>query len=80
MFGFVYPFNRAEEETVERVRRAMRETNEAVLGMGGIPWKAETEAQARIVQRMQPSTHDLMKRIWRALDPNGIMNPGNWGK
>ncbi len=80
MFGFVYPFNRAEEETVERVRRAMRETNEAVLEMGGIPWKAETEAQARIVQRMQPSTHDLMKRIWRALDPNGIMNPGNWGK
>ena len=80
MFGFVYPFNRAEEETVERVRRAMRETNDAVLEMGGIPWKAETEAQARIVQRMQPGTHALMERIWRAMDPNGIMNPGNWGK
>ncbi len=80
MFGFVYPFNRAEEQEVERVRKAMRETNEAVLQMGGIPWKAEVAAQRQIIEKMEPNTHDLMKKIWKALDPNGIMNPGNWCK
>ncbi len=80
MFGFVYPFNRAEEQEVERARKAMRETNEAVLQMGGIPWKAEVAAQSQIIEKMEPNTYELMKRIWRAMDPNGIMNPGNWCK
>ncbi len=79
-FCFVYPFNRADEQKVERVRKAMRDTNEAVLQMGGIPWKAEVAAQTQIVERMDPNTHDLMKRIWSVMDPNGIMNPGNWCK
>ena len=80
MFGFVYPFNRAEEQKVERVREAMKETGEAVLQMGGIPWKAEVSVQKQIIERMEPNTHELMKRIWRAMDPNGIINPGNWCK
>ncbi len=80
MFGFVYPFNRAEEETVERVRQAMKETNEAVLEMGGIPWKAEVSAQRKIVERMDPASYELISRIRRVLDPNGIMNPGNWSR
>ena len=58
----------------------MRETNEAVLQMGGIPWKAEVAAQRQIIERMDPNTRELMKKIWGALDPNGIMNPGNWCK
>lgn len=78
MFGFVYAFNRADEESVERVRQAMRETNELVFELGGIPWKAEADAQKQIVQRMAPNTYQLMQRVRRILDPNGIMNPGNW--
>ena len=28
--------------------------------------------------RMDPNTLNLMKMIRQTLDPNGIMNPGNW--
>jgi glycolate oxidase len=78
MFAYAYPFNRAVEEDVERARKALHETNKAVLEMGGIPWKAEAPAQKLILERMDGTTKDLMKRVMRLLDPKGIMNPGNW--
>lgn len=78
MFAFAYPFNRADEEDLERARRALHDTNKAVLEMGGIPWKAEAPAQKLILERMDPNTLALMRKIKTVLDPNGIMNPGNW--
>jgi glycolate oxidase len=30
------------------------------------------------MERMDPNTLNLMKKIKQLLDPNGIMNPGNW--
>ncbi|MFO8102395.1 MAG: FAD-binding oxidoreductase [Dehalococcoidia bacterium] len=79
-FCLVYPFNRADEASVERTRQAMREAGEAVLEVGGIPWKAEVEMQRLISQKMNPNTYELIQRIKSTLDPNGIMNPGNWSK
>lgn len=78
MFAFAYPFNRADREDVERARRALHETNAAVLEMGGVPWKAEAPAQRQILEKTDPNTLLLMKKIRGLLDPNGIMNPGNW--
>ncbi len=78
MFAYAYPFNRADEEDVKRAQAALHETNIAVLEMGGVPWKAEAPAQRLILERMDPATRKLMKAIIDLLDPNGIMNPGNW--
>ncbi len=78
MFAFAYPFNRADDTDMKRVHGALEDTNQAVLKMGGIPWKAEAPAQKQIIEHMDPRTFDLMNRIRRTLDPQGIMNPGNW--
>jgi glycolate oxidase len=78
MFAYAYAFNRADENDRKNAQRALHATNEAVLEMGGIPWKAEEPAQQLIMKQMDPQTLQLMRKIRTTLDPNGIMNPGNW--
>jgi glycolate oxidase len=78
MFFFAYAFNRADPSDVKLAQEALEETNEVVLEMGGIPWKAEAPAQKQIIGRMDPDTFSLMNRLRGVLDPKGIMNPGNW--
>ncbi|MDA3896537.1 MAG: FAD-binding oxidoreductase [Desulfobacteraceae bacterium] len=78
MFFFAYAFNRADAEDVKRASDALEATNTAALEIGGIPWKAEEPAQKQIIEKMDPGTFSLMNRIRATLDPNGIMNPGNW--
>ncbi len=78
MFFFAYPFNRADKNDVRNAQKALEDTNEAVLEMGGIPWKAEAPAQKQIIKKMDHNTFALMNRLREVLDPNGIMNPGNW--
>ncbi len=78
MFFNAYPFNRADDENMARAEKALEDSNEAALRIGGIPWKAEAPAQKNILKQMEPNTYNLMKRIRKVLDPNGIMNPGNW--
>jgi len=78
MFAFAFPFNRADPDDMERVRKAIHECNEAALKMGAIPWKAEVPLQKMVLEKMDPNTRKLIERIKKLLDPNGIMNPGNW--
>jgi len=78
MFGLAYCLNRADEQDTEKVREALDESNRLILDMGGILWKAELSAQKLMMERMDPNTVKLMRRVKKALDPNGIMNPGNW--
>jgi glycolate oxidase len=78
MFGLIYSFNRADEESVERVRKALDESNKIILELGGILWKSELPGQKLMMEIMDPNTLELMNRIKNVLDPNGIMNPGNW--
>jgi glycolate oxidase len=80
MFFFAYAFNRADDDDVRRASLALEATNEAALSMGGIPWKAEQPAQCQIIEKMDTETFALMERIRGVLDPNRIMNPGNWEK
>jgi FAD/FMN-containing dehydrogenase len=78
MLAYSYPFNRADKEDAERARRALDETNRLTLELGGVVWKPELPAQKLILEKMDANTRQLMARIKKMLDPNNIMNPGNW--
>jgi glycolate oxidase len=78
MFGISFAFNRADPDMIDRVRRAVHEATEFALDLGGIPWKPNIHEQKLAMERMDPNTLRLMKMIKQNLDPQGIMNPGNW--
>jgi len=80
MFGFNYSFNRADEEDVEKTRKVLEESNRLTFELGGLVWKGEVGAQKLAMERMDPNTVELIKKVKGLLDPNGIMNPGNWEK
>ncbi|MBY9016161.1 MAG: FAD-binding oxidoreductase [Candidatus Lokiarchaeota archaeon] len=75
---FSYSFNRADPKDMENAREALHETNKLALDLGGIPWKSELDGQKLILERIDPSYKKLMKTFQNALDPNKIMNSGNW--
>lgn len=78
MFGFAFTFNRADPDMMNRTRKALEEVSEYVLEIGGVYWKPTVAEQKVAIERMDPNTRYLMKMIKDSLDPNGIMNPGNW--
>ena len=78
MFGFNYSFNRADEQDIEKTKKALQESNELTLDLGGMIWKGEVDAQRLCMKRMDQATVRLIDKVKRLLDPNGIMNPGNW--
>jgi len=75
---FSYSFNRADPKDMENARNALHETNKLALELGGIPWKAELAGQQLILEKMDPNYKKLFNTIRSTLDPNRIMNPGNW--
>jgi len=78
MFAWTFAFNRADPETIMQARKALHETDDLVLQLGGVIWKPGTYGQKLILERLDPGTKELMGKIKRLIDPNGIMNPGNW--
>lgn len=75
---FSYSFNRADPKDMENARKALHETNKLALALGGIPWKAELSGQQLILEKMDSNYKKLFNTIRSILDPNQIMNPGNW--
>jgi FAD/FMN-containing dehydrogenase len=78
MFAWTYAFNRADAATIEQAKQALHETDDLVLELGGVIWKPGTYGQKLLLERLDPNTRELMGKIRKLLDPNGIMNPGNW--
>jgi FAD/FMN-containing dehydrogenase len=75
---FISTFVRDDAAEVERVRRCNGELLDMVLDQGFIPYKTPAWAVERILPRLWPGTHDLMRKIHALLDPSGVMNPGRW--
>jgi len=75
---FSYSFNRADSKDMENARNALHETNELALKLGGIPWKVELDGQQLVLEKMDSTYKKVLKLVKDTLDPNGIMNPGNW--
>ena len=75
---FISTFARDDAADVERVRRCNGELLDMVLDQGFIPYKTPAWAVERILPRLWPGTHELMRKIHALLDPNGVMNPGRW--
>ncbi len=78
MFAWAYVFNRADPQSIRQAREAVHETDNLALELGGTIWKPGVYGQRLMMQRMDPNTLKLMKKVKELLDPNGIMNPGNW--
>lgn len=78
IFTFMYPFDRSDEKSLANCRKALIDTTRMALDFGGVPWKPSIKEQQMILKRMHPGTVNLMKTIRQALDPDGIMNPGQW--
>ena len=78
MFSWTFAFNRADSDSVRHSREALHETDEVVLKLGGTLWKPAVFGQKLLMDRMDPNTLQVMKKVKTMLDHNGIMNPGNW--
>ena len=78
MFSFSYTFNRANPDEMNRAKTALDDAAEFALEEGGVIWKPNINEQKMVMERMDPNTLKLMQKIKQLLDPNGIMNPGNW--
>jgi len=78
MFSISFAFNRADPAMMDRVKRALDEATGFALEMGGIPWKPNFMEQKMTMKKMDPNTLKLLQMVKKNLDPQGIMNPGNW--
>ena len=78
MFAMSFAFNRADAAMMARVKSALDEATAFALEMGGIPWKPNFMEQRMTLERMDPGARKLIEMVKKNLDPQGIMNPGNW--
>lgn len=78
MYSISFAFNRSDSAMMERVEQALIEATAFALEMGGIPWKPNFKEQQMTLEKMEPNARKLLLMIKKNLDPQGIMNPGNW--
>jgi FAD/FMN-containing dehydrogenase len=78
MFSISFAFNRNDPAMMTRVKHALDEATAFALEMGGIPWKPNFMEQKMTMEKMDKNALKLLQMIKKNLDPQDIMNPGNW--
>jgi len=78
-FRFLLRFSKETPEETERMQKLTKELFESLFELGAMPYKTPAWAADFIIKRCDPQYVELMHKIKKTLDPNGIFNPGRWG-
>ena len=70
-------FNKNKE--LETVKKLNEEILELMLDYDCVPDKTPAWITDRLREKGDPNWFKLLERIKKAMDPNGIFNPGKWG-
>ncbi|MEM2975399.1 MAG: FAD-binding oxidoreductase [Candidatus Bathyarchaeia archaeon] len=77
--GLIMPivlFDPKSPEEFKNVNMLDAEMTERFLEMGGIPYRPNAEIHAPMAMSKSLGYYELLKKIKKTLDPNGIMHPG----
>ncbi|MHA2015060.1 MAG: FAD-binding oxidoreductase [Candidatus Thorarchaeota archaeon] len=67
-----------DPNVVDRVRKCNSELLDFALDVKAIPYKTPVWAAQRLLSKCHPGFVELLRRVKKVLDPNGIMNPGRY--
>ena len=73
---FLATFDKADTEKVQQVRVMMRELLEVVTDAGFAMYKTPDWALQWLKDRIDPGTLEMIRKIKKLTDPEGILNPG----
>jgi FAD/FMN-containing dehydrogenase len=48
------------------------------MDLGYVPYKIPETLRDEVLERLDPGFRELMGRLRRAVDPQGILNPDRW--
>ena len=76
MARFIQIFRKNDPEHRKLVREVNRQIARTAMELGYIPYKAPGFVAEMFVEKWDPTFREMMVKIKKMLDPNGIMNPG----
>jgi len=75
---FISLFQRDDPAEVGEIRQLNRDLAIVLMDQGFIPYKAPRKVVDLFMERIDPGYADLIHKVKKLLDPQGIMNPGKW--